>query len=127
MYHEGDNAVTNLPRETLRIIDANMNRIGEGLRVLEEFARMSLNDTGITQALKTLRHTAASLPADLQAGLLGARDSAGDVGRSMDVPGGEKHRGIPETVIANAKRVQESLRVMEELAKTTGVDLDPET
>ena len=34
MYHKGDNAVTKLPRETLRIIDANMNRIGEGLRVL---------------------------------------------------------------------------------------------
>lgn len=126
MYHNGDRTMIILPRETLRIIDANTNRIGEGLRLLEEYARMVLNDTGITQQLKNLRHTAVSLPVEIQTGLLAARDSAGDVGRSMNVPGEEKRRGIPEMVIANAKRVQESLRVMEELAKTAGSELDPE-
>ncbi|MCK4863503.1 MAG: hypothetical protein KAS25_04355, partial [Dehalococcoidales bacterium] len=45
-----------IPKETLRIIDANINRIGEGLRVLEEFARLSLNDTDLTQQLKNMRH-----------------------------------------------------------------------
>ncbi|GAI46473.1 unnamed protein product, partial [marine sediment metagenome] len=29
---------------TLRIIDANLNRIGEGLRLLEDLARLLLND-----------------------------------------------------------------------------------
>jgi hypothetical protein len=28
-----------LPKETLRIIDANVNRIGEGLRVVEDVGR----------------------------------------------------------------------------------------
>ena len=38
--------------QTLRIIDANLNRIGEGLRVLEELARLVLNDVVLTQQLK---------------------------------------------------------------------------
>ena len=41
-----------IPSETLRIIDANMNRIAEGLRFLEELARLMLNDAGLTQLLR---------------------------------------------------------------------------
>ena len=41
--------------DILRIIDASLNRIGEGLRVLEEYARFSLDDTVLTQQLKNLR------------------------------------------------------------------------
>ena len=33
-----------IPVDMLRIIDANLNRIGEGLRFLEEMARLMLND-----------------------------------------------------------------------------------
>ena len=39
-------------RQTLRIIDANLNRIGEGLRLLEDLARLLLNDVSLTQQLK---------------------------------------------------------------------------
>jgi len=45
-----------IPNQTLRIIDANLNRIGEGLRLLEDLARLLLNDTTLTQQLKTMRH-----------------------------------------------------------------------
>ena len=44
------------PEPTLRIIDANLNRIGEGLRLLEDVARLILNDAALTQQLKTIRH-----------------------------------------------------------------------
>ena len=47
-----------ISQDTLRIIDANLNRTGEGLRVLEETARLSLNDAALTQRLKNLRHDA---------------------------------------------------------------------
>ena len=43
-------------RETLRIIDANLNRAAEGLRVLEDIARLGLNDASLSERLKTLRH-----------------------------------------------------------------------
>jgi len=113
------------PSHRLRIIDANINRTGEGLRVLEEFARLSLNDAALAGRLKGLRHRILHVEADLQQRLIGARDATGDVGAGMSVVGDEKRRDPSETVIANARRVQESLRVLEEIAKEPGLKLDP--
>ncbi|MBN1176872.1 MAG: thiamine phosphate synthase, partial [Dehalococcoidales bacterium] len=113
-----------MSKDTLRIIDANINRIGEGLRVIEEFARMSLNDTELTQQLKDMRHDMLNTDLKLQEQLIGARDSQGDVGADMEAAGQDKPRGTNETIIANSRRVQESLRVMEEIARTPEIGLD---
>ncbi len=40
----------------LRVIDAAANRAREGLRVVEDFARMVLDDRFLTGELKSLRH-----------------------------------------------------------------------
>ena len=109
-----------ISRQTLRIIDANLNRIGEGLRLLEDIARLALNDTTLTQQLKTMRHEILRGDWPFQQQLLDARDSEGDVGITLEVPGDEKQRGLPVTVMANARRVQESLRILEEVAKIPG-------
>jgi thiamine-phosphate pyrophosphorylase len=116
-----------IPVSQLRIIDANLNRIGEGLRVLEEFARLSLNDADLTGQLKNIRHKMLHVDMELQQRLLQARDAAGDVGAGMEAPGEEKRRDVTETIIANARRVQESLRVMEEMAKAPGLALESES
>jgi thiamine-phosphate pyrophosphorylase len=113
-----------LPSYTLRIIDANLNRIGEGLRVLEEFARLTLNDAGLSQQLKNLRHDIVNIDADLQEQLIGARDSEGDVGADMAAEGDDKQRDAAGIIAANSRRVQESLRVMEEIAKSSVLNLD---
>jgi thiamine-phosphate pyrophosphorylase len=42
----------------------------------------------------------------------------------MDATGDDKQRDIPSLVVANARRVQESLRVLEEVAKMPGVKLE---
>jgi thiamine-phosphate pyrophosphorylase len=112
--------------DQLRIIDANINRLGEGLRVLEEFARMSLNDVALTQELKDIRHRTVIVDAGLQKRLLQARNAAGDVGRGMEVSGEAKSRDVPGIITANAKRAQESLRVLEELAKTQALNMKTE-
>jgi thiamine-phosphate pyrophosphorylase len=112
------------PSHRLRIIDANINRIGEGLRVLEEFARLTLNDPGLTGRLKDIRHKIVHIDADLQQWLIGARDAAGDVGAGMTAAGEENRRDSTETIIANARRVQESLRVLEEIAKEPAAGLE---
>ena len=112
--------------QTLRIIDANLNRIGEGLRLLEDLARLLLNDIALTQQLKTMRHELIRDDWSFHQQLLNARDSEGDVGINIEAPGEEKQRELPITVVANARRVQESLRVMEELAKIPDTKLDPE-
>jgi thiamine-phosphate pyrophosphorylase len=118
--------MNNIPTDILRIIDANINRTSEGLRVLEEVSRLLLNDAAITQQLKDMRHHLVNTGYDLQIQLLSSRDAAGDVGRVMEVIGEEKSRNTSAIVIANARRVQESLRVLEELAKTPGLGLDSE-
>jgi len=101
----------------LRILDANLNRVGEGLRVLEDIARFLLNDSEISQRLKSLRHEL--LPGDwlLQRQLLDARNSEQDVGAFAEVAAEGKRLDAVGVVTANAKRVQESLRVLEEVAK----------
>ena len=113
-----------MPNQTLRIIDANLNRIGEGLRVLEEIARLWLDDADLSQQLKDMRHEMVKVDLQLEQRFLQARNSAGDVGINLEVSGEEKYKEIPETVVANARRVQEAMRVMEELAKNPGVPLE---
>ncbi len=113
-----------ISKDSLRIIDANLNRVGEGLRVLEEFARLSLNDISMTQQLKDIRHDILNVDNKLQEQLIGARDSEGDIGADMEAATQGKTRDTRETIIANARRVQESLRVMEESAKSPDIPLD---
>ena len=114
--------------ETWRIIDASLNRVGEGLRLLEDIARLLLNDAALTQQLKAMRHELIRGDSSFQQRLLQSRDSEGDVGIDIDVLGEEKERELPLVLVANARRVQESLRTLEELAKVPGTapELDPE-
>lgn len=100
----------------LRIIDANLNRLGEGLRVIEDFCRFGLNDTAFSARIKGLRHGAAELRRVFPPEALDRRDSAGDVGR---VRVKESMRRSDQLAILGASfgRVQESLRVLEEMAK----------
>jgi len=114
--------------QTLRIIDANLNRVGEGLRLLEEIARLLLNDAALTQQLKTMRHDLIRGDYSFHQQLLQSRNSESDVGIDIEVPGEEKERELPMALVANSRRVQESLRTLEELAKVPGIipELDSE-
>lgn len=116
--------MTETSRDTLRIIDANLNRTSEGLRVLEEFARLSLNEKSLSRRLKEMRHALLVIPPGIQERLISARDAAGDIGRDMKAPQQGQGRGVSETIVANARRAQESLRVLEELARTAALHLD---
>ncbi len=74
-------------------------------------------DASLTQQLKTIRHELVTSDQSFQQQLLQARNSESDVGINIEVAGEEKARELPVIVVANAKRVQESLRAMEELTK----------
>lgn len=110
-------------KKILRIIDVNLNRLGEGLRFLEEVSRFILDDTALTQQLKNLRHDLVRTDIEFDRRLLEARDSEEDVGIDLEVPGESKEKGLPRMVVANSRRAQESLRVLEEMAKLPGVNL----
>ena len=96
-----------------RVIDANLNRLKEGVRVIEDIARYVNNDKTLASKLKEIRHQ--SRIDDIQ-NLLGSRDSVNDVLRPTVVS--EMNRDSLESIIiANYKRAQESSRVLEELYK----------
>jgi thiamine-phosphate pyrophosphorylase len=101
----------------VRIIDANFNRLAEGLRILEEIARLLLNDRTLTAQLKALRHNLIRADLSFNLELLQSRDSAKDVGEKLEVAGENKVQALPLIALANARRAQEALRVLEDLAK----------
>ncbi|MDR2666042.1 MAG: hypothetical protein LBB92_01120 [Endomicrobium sp.] len=99
----------------LRIIDANLNRCREGLRVVEDSLRFVLNDGILYKKIREVRHNVDEILRNIYKDLIKKRDTLIDSGRQ--IPEISK-RELSDVVIANFKRVQESLRVLEEYSKT---------
>ena len=108
-----------------RIIDANLNRLREGLRVIEEFFRFVINCKDKSIELKLLRHSTI----DLENGfglkkLLKSRDTTSDPLANNNRKEEMRRTDNQSIVLANFKRSQEAARVIEEYAKITDhVDL----
>ncbi|TFG47056.1 MAG: hypothetical protein E4H31_00575 [Dehalococcoidia bacterium] len=115
--------LTHFHSPTLRAIDANLDRAAEGLRVLEDVVRFCLNSTTISKHLKDLRHQLLETNRFSSIELLSARDSAGDVGRESKATKTQAS-DLSETVVANARRIEQSMRVLEELARLPDSCLD---
>jgi thiamine-phosphate pyrophosphorylase len=98
----------------LRILDANLNRAREGLRIIEEWCRFGLENTELTEECKALRQELATWHG---AALRSARDTPGDPGTTLTHPGEETRRDIQQVLQANICRVEEALRVLEEYGK----------
>lgn len=96
-----------------RVIDANLNRLKEGIRVIEDMARYADNNKSLSSKLKTLRHLAK---VDDIEPLLKSRDAQNDVLRPT-IESEMERSSIESIIIANYKRAQESSRVLEELYK----------
>ncbi len=100
-----------------RVMDANLNRAKEGLRICEDICRFIHNKKQWTRAFKTMRHqlTAAAVKINLEK-LVEARQVEGDVGRNT-LDSELARRKIEDIFYANSQRVKESIRVLEECAK----------
>lgn len=96
-----------------RILDANLNRLKEGIRVVEDTARYLQNDSALASKLKILRHKAIFNDPIF---FLQSRDSVEDVLKESISSEVERSR-ILAIVLANFKRAQESARVLEEYLK----------
>jgi thiamine-phosphate pyrophosphorylase len=106
-----------------RLLDANFNRGREGLRVVEETARFILNNFELTNRLKNLRHELSRLQEELPGGYkaqLKSRQAYTDVGADFPSESKDTKRNYLHLVIANFKRIQEALRVIEEYIKLSG-------
>lgn len=102
-----------------RVLDANLNRAREGLRVVEEVLRFIWEDEKLSKSLKGLRHKITKISKQNfdQKLLLKYRDSHGDLGaKGMGLYEG-KRKDVKAIVQANLRRSEEALRVLEEFGK----------
>jgi len=110
-------------REIARIIDANINRAREAVRVMEDYARFVLNDPASTETLKRYRHDLREciqqLPADQ---LLAARNTPADVGTTISTTSERQRTDARHVFVAAAKRLPEALRTIEEYSKTIDIN-----
>lgn len=112
--------VQEISDRVLALIDANLNRAREGLRVLEDFARFVQRDQTATIAIKHLRHDlvgAEQIFRDECSAIL-QRNTAADVGTEVSTTAEMRRENVNDVVTANARRVQEALRSLEEFGKT---------
>jgi thiamine-phosphate pyrophosphorylase len=97
-----------------RILDANLDRAREGLRIVEEWCRFGLNHQLLAEECKKIRQELAQWHTwELRQ----ARDTPADVGTSLSHPQEEERHSIEQLLQANLCRVQEALRVLEEYGK----------
>ena len=100
-----------------RILDANLNRTKEGLRVCEDWCRYVWDQKTLTRAFKDIRHELTGIISGLDMKkVLEARYIQGDVGRATSISE-SRREDIDAVFWANSQRVKESLRVLEEITK----------
>lgn len=97
----------------LRILDANLNRLIEGLRVIEDICRYMYDDEENVKRLKTIRHKARLNHINE---ILQSRDIKNDRGK-ISIDSETKRDNIQAILHANFHRVCESARVLEECLK----------
>lgn len=103
----------NLTSGELRLVDANLNRLREGVRVVEDICRFIYDNFELTQALKNIRH---SIKSSLLLEALSNRNIIGDCSRNT-ISSEAMRKDIKSILIANFKRAEESARVLEEILK----------
>ena len=102
------------PAAVLRLLDANLDRAREGLRVIEDWCRFGLDRADLVARSKDMRQRLGRLHDERYKQ---ARDAAGDVATGMAHPA-QREREQPQAVVAaNCGRVQEALRVLEEFGR----------
>lgn len=103
-----------------RILDANLDRAREGLRIIEEWCRFGLESASLSAECKQMRQELARWhSSELRA----ARDTPGDPGTELTHPAEETRMSLQHVLQANFSRVEEALRVLEEYGKLYHPDM----
>lgn len=99
-----------------RIIDVNLNRLTEGLRVVEDVVRLGLESRGLLAAVRKLRTQVGRDVRALRRQVISSRQSETDLGR-VNRFDRTKRKSLDEVLLANFKRAEEAARVLEEVLK----------
>ncbi|MBN2537865.1 thiamine-phosphate pyrophosphorylase [candidate division WOR-3 bacterium] len=105
-----------MDRRSARIIDANLNRLSEGLKVVEDIARLGMEHKGLLRGIRALRTRLGNDTLVLRRRVVLDRHSEDDPGRPDRFDRG-KRRDLGDVLAANFKRCQEACRVLEEVLK----------
>jgi len=99
-----------------QLIDANLDRAREGLRVMEDWCRFGLKRNDFSIQIKDWRQQLGAHHHNIyRKARLTSEDPAMGVSHPL-----QKNRSTPEDIfIANSSRVQEALRVIEEFTRIT--------
>ncbi len=104
-----------------RILDANVNRAAEGIRVLEDVLRFYFEDEAMTTEFRKMRHKLRKSLLEMDDSFINCRDSQHDIGREISKASTlDKKTSLKQLVNANFKRVTEAIRVLEETLKIVG-------
>ncbi len=106
-----------MTNDSLRLIDANLNRLREGIRVVEDIFRYVYNDKELSSKLKKLRHLTRT---QNYLEILKTRDVKNDVLKDS-IESEQNRDDLNSILIANFKRAQESARVLEEFTKLSSI------
>ena len=101
----------------LRLLDANLNRLREGIRVVEDIFRYIYNDKQTASKLKSLRHLSRLKD---YTDLLNSRNIKNDI-LKKSTSSEQSRDDLSCILIANFKRAQESSRVLEEFTKLISI------
>ena len=104
-------------KKVYRLIDANLNRAKEGLRVCEDLFRFIKDDRALTRSFKNLRHELTDAVGTLKIKkYVQDRAIEKDVGKKTSVSE-TKRSDVNDVLFANMQRIKESIRVLEEFTK----------
>ena len=110
-------------KSVMRILDASLNRAGEGLRVVEDYTRFVLDDPFFTAQIKSLRHDFAAAAATISpTDRHTARDTQHDVGTAITTSQEGQRIDAWDVCAASLKRTEQSLRSLEEYGKLIDVE-----
>jgi len=99
-----------------RIIDVNINRLTEGLRVVEEIVRFEFEDKKLLNSIRQIHNRLTRTTKNYRKTIIPFRKSETDLGRS-DKFDRLKRQNLSDVLFANIKRAEEAARVLEEIIK----------
>ena len=104
-----------------RILDANVNRVAEGIRVVEDIARFYFENEELTSKLREMRHKVRKNLFEIDELMIKSRDSKHDIGVEISSKSKlDSKKDLKQLLNANFKRSTEGLRVIEENLKIIG-------
>lgn len=111
----------------LRVLDVNLNRLDESLKLIEDITRFHLENRTLLSQIRSIRKNFLALKRLLpMEKIIGARQSSRDLGRKAKFDSINK-KNTNAVILSNLWRAKESSRIIEEMLKNLDIRLSRKT